>query len=262
MLLTERWHAFIIKFTEGIMNFISAKKVIIYSLAMLGFIASDVSADVVISGTRVIYPAQAKEVTVKLDNRGEKALLVQAWMDDGREDINPQEMKIPFLVTPPISRMNAKQGQTVKIASLGADLPKDKESVFWFNVLEIPPKAKNTSDENLLQLAFRTRIKLFYRPEGLKGSSSEAATALTWKIIKKDKQVFAEVKNASPYFVTVNEATLNANNSQYAIEKNMISPASIKLMKVEGLSNPVSAGKITYSAISDYGGNITHAFSL
>ena len=244
------------------MNFISAKKIIACSMAMLGFIASYASADIVISGTRVIYPAQAKEVTVKLDNRGEKALLVQAWMDDGREDINPQEMKIPFLVTPPISRMNAKQGQTIKIASLGGNLPQDKESVFWFNVLEIPPKAKSTTDENLLQLAFRTRIKVFYRPEGLKGSPSEAATALTWKIVKKDQQVFTEVNNASPYFVTVNEATLNANGSKYDIEKNMVAPGSSKLMKVNGLSQPVSAGKITYSAISDYGGNINHDFSL
>lgn len=83
------------------MNFIPTPKIVSFCLAVLGFIACDVCADVVISGTRIIYPAQAKEITVKLDNRGEKALLVQSWLDDGREDVNPQEMKIPFLVTPP-----------------------------------------------------------------------------------------------------------------------------------------------------------------
>lgn len=244
------------------MNFITTQKIIACSLALLGLATWNACADVVISGTRVIYPAQAKEVTVKLDNRGDKALLIQTWLDDGREDVNPQEMKIPFLVTPPISRMNAKEGQTVKIASLGNELPKDKESVFWFNVLEIPPKAKNNTDENLLQLAFRTRIKLFYRPEGLTGSAAEAVNALSWKIVKNNQQVFAEVKNSSPYFVTINEAFLTANGKKYEIEKSMIDPKSTKNMKINGLSSQVSAGKINYTAINDYGGNIKNEISF
>lgn len=61
-------------------------------------------------------------------------------------------------------------------------LPKDRESVFWFNVLEVPPKpdAATVANQSLLQLAFRTRIKLFYRPEALKGNPSEAPLALKW----------------------------------------------------------------------------------
>lgn len=150
----------------------------------------------------------------------------------------------------------------MKIASLGGELPKDKETVFWFNVLEIPPKAKNSTDENLLQLAFRTRIKLFYRPEGLKGSASEAATALTWKIVKNGQQVFAEAKNATPYFVTVNEAFLNTNGRKYELETKMIAPDSTQLMKVDGLTTTVNTGKINYTAINDYGGNIKYEASL
>ena len=64
-------------------------------------------ADIVISGTRVIYPETAKDVTVKMENRGNKPLLVQAWLDDGRDDVNPQELKLPFIVTPPVSRVDA-----------------------------------------------------------------------------------------------------------------------------------------------------------
>lgn len=59
--------------------------------------------------------------------------------------------------------MEPKRGQTVKVMYTGATaLPKDRESVYWFNVLEVPPKPKDAqADKNLLQLAFRTRIKLF-----------------------------------------------------------------------------------------------------
>lgn len=61
-------------------------------------------------------------------------------------------------------------------------LPKDRESVFWFNVLEVPPKpdAAKAANQSLLQLASCTRIKLFYRPEGLSGIPSDAPLALKW----------------------------------------------------------------------------------
>lgn len=73
--------------------------------------------------------------------------------------------------------------QTIKLMyTASSALPKDRESVFWFNVLEVPPKpdAAKAANQSLLQLAFRTRIKLFYRPEGLSGISSDAPLALKW----------------------------------------------------------------------------------
>lgn len=43
-------------------------------------------------------------------------------------------------------------------------LAQDKESLYYFNLREIPPK---TDKANTLQIALQTRIKLFYRPAGL-----------------------------------------------------------------------------------------------
>jgi len=37
-------------------------------------------ASVIISGTRVIYPSDQKELTVKLDNVGKSPVLVQSWI--------------------------------------------------------------------------------------------------------------------------------------------------------------------------------------
>lgn len=50
------------------------------------FAASHASADIVISGTRIVYPESSKDVIVNLDNRGAKPLLVQSWLDDGRDE--------------------------------------------------------------------------------------------------------------------------------------------------------------------------------
>jgi chaperone protein EcpD len=70
---------------------------------------------------------------------------------------------------------------------MGKSLPQDRETLYWFNVLEIPPKSKAANDENLnqLQLAFRTRIKFIFRPDGLKGNPLDAAANVTWSQKKK-----------------------------------------------------------------------------
>lgn len=38
-------------------------------------------ADIVISGTRVIYKSDQKSVNVRLENKGNNPLLVQSWLD-------------------------------------------------------------------------------------------------------------------------------------------------------------------------------------
>ncbi len=151
-------------------------------LCATAFITSfQACADIVISGTRIIYPQSSKDVVVGLENRGNKPLLVQTWLDDGRDDVNPQELKLPFVITPPVSRIDPKKGQSLRITYMGKSLPQDRETLYWFNVLEIPPKSKAANGENLnqLQLAFRTRIKFIFRPDGLKGNPLDAAANVT-----------------------------------------------------------------------------------
>ncbi|VTR34364.1 putative chaperone protein EcpD [Serratia fonticola] len=55
---------------------------------------------------------------------------------------NPDTVKVPF--TPDATgrpyRSRVK-GQALRIARTGGGLPSNRESLFWLNVLEIPPKA-------------------------------------------------------------------------------------------------------------------------
>ncbi len=59
------------------------------------------------------------------------------------------------------------KGQSWRLVFNGSRLPQDRESLFWFNLLDIPPEPKNGKTDNYLQLAIRSRIKLFYRPAGV-----------------------------------------------------------------------------------------------
>ncbi|MEX3021196.1 fimbrial chaperone [Kluyvera sp. STS39-E] len=226
---------------------------------ILGLISPFAHADIVISGTRVIYPEGQKNVSVRLENKGASPLLVQNWLDTGDDNADPGTIKVPFISTPPVSRIESKQGQTVKIMFTGSTtLPNDKESVFWFNVLEVPPKIKdNEKNQNLLQLAFRTRIKLFWRPQGLPGNPAEAPAKLKWKLENSQGHTIVRVTNPTVYHVSFNDAKLQANGRSYAIAATMAAPGVNTTFNIQGLSGTPAGAKIVYSTINDYGG-ISH----
>jgi len=196
----------------------------------------------VISGTRVIYSAEEKDVTVKLSNVGKSPVLIQSWIDDGDPQAKPENINVPFILTPPINRVDAGKGQTLRLSYTGTALPTDKESVFWLNVLEIPAKKALRADESALQMAFRSRIKLFFRPAGLSGNANEAAKRLNWSATAGGIKAF----NPTPYFVSL--VSLKANGKE--IEGQMIAPQSA--LEFKGLGT-VAGKNIGVEFVNDHG---------
>jgi chaperone protein EcpD len=209
-----------------------------------------------ISGTRVIYKQGSRDVSLNLNNQGSRALLTQVWVDEGNDNAAPQDIKAPFIVTPPIARIDAGRGQTIRISYVSGQqpLPADRESVYWFNVLEIPAKPKGNTDQNTLQLAFRSRIKLFYRPSGLPGEVAKAPGQLQWQLQEKGTDIVAHVTNSSPYYISFNQAILKTASKSYELDTQMIAPKSNTDFAVKGLKN-LTHGEITFSTINDMGGS-------
>ncbi|MEG2039531.1 MAG: fimbrial chaperone [Hafnia sp.] len=235
------------------------------TLVLAGSLFSNIShADIIISGTRIIYDENKKDVSVRLENKGTRPLLVQNWIEKANENSDPGSIKAPYVSTPPVSRIEPKRGQSVKIMYTQATaLPKDRESVFWFNVLEVPPKADTSKEENknLLQLAFRTRIKLFYRPAGLQGLPAEATKQLKWQMGNEQGKAAVQVNNPTPYYVSFNDAVVTVGGKRYTVDATMVAPLSKASFSVKGLQNATS-GKLDYHAINDYGGMIEGSVSL
>ncbi|WP_431223871.1 fimbria/pilus periplasmic chaperone [Serratia sp. L9] len=198
-------------------------------------------ASVVISGTRVIYPSDAKEVSVKINNVGPSPVLLQSWIDNGDANAKPASIKVPFVLTPPMNRVEQGKGQTLRISYAGGTLPMDKESVFWLNVLEVPAKNEAKANENRLQMAFRTRIKLFYRPKGLEGNANEAAKAVTWNTQGGKVQA----NNPTPFYV--NFVNLSVNGKK--LDNAMVAPRSTMVLNLAGNGG----SKISGAFVNDYG---------
>ena len=231
------------------------------TFAAVAALASSAQAGIVINGTRVVFPGNEREVTVKLTNAGKRPSLVQAWMDKGDAGARPETISVPFTLSPPIFRMDPNKGQTVRMISTGEAMPQDKESIFWFNILEIPPKPELASaDENALQIAFRTRIKVFYRPQGLAAADVDNAPArLTWKIVSgaDGKGDAVEVKNPTPFYITVSKLNLQGGGKSLDAAPGMVEPFGVITLAVaDAATVPAGPVELTFHAINDYGGEV------
>ncbi|WP_134406074.1 molecular chaperone CupB2, partial [Pseudomonas aeruginosa] len=151
------------------------------SAVAIALCAGTAHAGLIAQGTRVVFPASEREVTLRVSNTSGTPVLAQAWIDDGRQDVPPEELQVPFSVTPAVTRVDPNGGAVLRIAYLKAPLPTDRESLFWLNILEVPPRDED--ENNALQFSFRSRFKLFFRPSQLKSVDS-AAGKLQWKFLE------------------------------------------------------------------------------
>jgi chaperone protein EcpD len=194
-------------------------------------------------------PGRQKEVTVTVTNQNTTPVLIQSWIDNG----DPNETaakKVPFVLTPPINRIDASKAQTLRISFLGSPtLPQDRESVFWLNVLEVSAKAKGMEDKSRLNIAFRSRVKLFYRPQNLPGNAGEAMEKLRWEV----KGNGLSVTNPSKYYVSLISVEFPSGGKTVFMKGKMIAPGGTEYHPFDKASVS-SISQVSYTAINDYGG--------
>ncbi|OTG65075.1 fimbrial biogenesis chaperone [Acinetobacter silvestris] len=208
-------------------------------------------AGVSIDGTRIIFPAGSTNVGVQVRNEFNTPALVQTWIDNGNIDEIPTAEEIPFVLTPPLSRVEPNQGQIIRIIQTGSSkLPEDRESLFWFNMLDIPPDNPNLVGQNLLSFTVRTRIKLFYRPSKLKISVNDAFNQIQFNYLADEKTV--ELKNPTPYYITFVSLNFKTSSGDGDYKKSiMVLPFSSQKIDFKLENKP---NNVNYSFINDLGG--------
>jgi chaperone protein EcpD len=227
--------------------------------------AAPADARISVLGNRVIYPAEAKEVTIRFSNRGDTPTLAQIWVDDFDQDVGPDKSRSPFVAMPPLVRVGANKTQAVRIRYTGGALPEDRESVFWLNILDAPARdgAVDASDPHI-QIAIRNRLKLFYRPTALKGlDAASAVPSLQWSIVPNGAGWALQVRNDSPFHVNAVRAELQVGGqSVEAKDVDIIAPKSVKKFVVPGLGARPASAEVTFKYISDHGAKLDHRAPL
>lgn len=201
--------------------------------------ASAAQAGVVIGGTRLIYDGAKKESSLSVSNPDKVPYLIQSWI----ETLNGGAEKAPFMITPPLFRLDGGQDNVLRVVRAGGNLPGDRESLYWMNIKSIP-SAEKKGGQNTLQVAVKTRIKLIFRPQGLKGVPEEVADKLTWK--RSGNQL--QVTNPTPFYMNFQQVTLGGREIKDVTFVAPMSSASF------ALPAGVTGGSLSWKIISDYGG--------
>ncbi|MFP2237298.1 molecular chaperone [Pseudescherichia vulneris] len=199
-------------------------------------------AGVIIGATRVVYSEQQKSVAVSLRNNSPFAWLINSKISTGGSwaGILPSAQKAPFVITPPLFALKAGRESTLRIMYTGAALPRGRESVFTLSIATIP-SAK--MQDNSVEVAIRSRLKLFYRPSDLAGSAQDAFQQLRWS--KHNHQLWVE--NPTPYYVTLFNLQLNGHEIRHA---GMVAPYSRR--HINGCTKAVQC-TIRWQGINDFG---------
>lgn len=219
------------------------------------------SGSVTIMGSRIIYPSNSGSVDVKLQNNDPFPYIIQAWFDDGDVNSVPEEKnKAPFIATPPLFRMQANSGQILRIVFNGdTNLPQDRESVFWFNTLQIPPSnIKGADKNNKMLVTLRTRMKVFYRP----------TTIVVPQNIGERLKVNATkngiiVDNPHPWYVSISSIELKTPNGGQQLKSDMISPFSQQTFNITD-SKLLTSGKtkVIITSINDLGAKSSETYDV
>jgi P pilus assembly protein, chaperone PapD len=223
------------------------KLLAIFSGLLLSF---PVLADSIIAnGTRFIYKGNDKELTVQLSNTAARPSLTQVWLDNGDPSVTPDKITTPFIINPPISRIDAHAGQVIRIKlNAGSNLPQNKESIWWLNILDIPGASKaDKAPEGIgvFKMAVRSRFKLIYRPQPLSGRSSAIS-----KLKLQPAGNALTLTNPTPFYLTVSTIS-QGNGAPINREAVMVAPLSSETIN---LRQAVRSGEeLTLEEINDYG---------
>lgn len=221
----------------------------ISTILLSNLVSGSALSAIALDRTRIIFNGDQKSVSITVTNKNNQLpYLAQGWV----ENIQGVKITSPFAVLPPVQRVEPEKSSQVRVEALPeiSQLPQDRESVYYFNLREIPPKSDKP---NVLQLALQSKIKLFYRPKSIMLSETEMLNN-PWQekiqLIKQGDQYI--IKNPTPFYITIIGAAERKDSPvNQKFKAVMVEPFSEEKLGV--LSSTVGENPVlTY--INDYGG--------
>lgn len=215
----------------------------------------NVNAAIGLDRTRVVFDGSKDAASMTITNNNTQLpYLAQGWIEDEQGN----KITSPLIVLPPVQRLEPGKKSQVKVQALPAvnSLPQDRETVYYFNLREIPPRSDKA---NSLQIALQTRIKLFYRPASIVPSQQERSDPWQKQLILTREADDFQVNNPTPYYITLIDArSSKEGKTSPGFEPLMVPPkGTLKL----GVSAAALGSKPWLTYVNDYGGRPALAFS-
>ncbi|HGN8865609.1 TPA: molecular chaperone [Klebsiella michiganensis] len=214
------------------------RKVLKKIAVSLLLISTSAISGVEIGGTRLIYNGTGHQAAISVSNPDNTPYLIQSWVSKNENSDDGDSL---FVTTPPLFKLNPYAQNSVRVMLAGNAVPQDRESVYWLNIKSIPSSSAEAKNE--LLIAVKSKMKLFYRPAGLKGDPSLAYQQLTFSAAGGK----LSVHNPTPYSVSLYDVKVNG--------KELAKPPMV--LPFQTLSLPqttVASGEVSWRAINDFGG--------
>jgi len=188
-------------------------------------------AAVQLDRTRVVLKQSDAKATVTASNLDTLPVLLQVWVEPGDDSLRATAYgtppaPTPFLVDPPVLRLEPDDARALQVWLTEAPehLPTDRESQFWLNVLEIPAEAADgdaaqASQGARLDINILTRIKLFYRPEALKGYVPHTSTDRLQFALERQRQnpPRLTIQNPAPIHQSLDKLSLHQGAQEHSV---------------------------------------------
>lgn len=221
---------------------------------MLVALVAPAGAQVAVEGTRVVFPAASDEVTVSVRNGSDAPALVQAWIGDDDRRQAPEVSRAPFVLAPPLLRLDAGKDQKLRVRLVRKDAPQDdREHLYWLNLLAVPPQATAAADENILQVATRSRFKLLFRPAGMSPTlPPNFAESMGYAVRRGVTGRELVISNPTPYYFNIGRIVLAKNGVEHPLGNPYVSPFSERSLALPDVGGG-STVRIELSWLDDNG---------
>jgi P pilus assembly chaperone PapD len=208
-------------------------------------------AGVTAERTRVIFNAGDAETALRVVNQNPYPVVVQAWIDDGDPDSTPDTAEAPIIPLPPVFRLEPGEQRSLRLVSVGATLPSDRESLYWLNLYEIPPDAPRVADDpsSRLTVTLRTQMKVIHRPKGLSMTLQRAAARMEFRV----EEGRLAVHNPTPYVMTLSSINLCSDPQADVGEGVLVLPFAQAWVALPASNCSRSTHAVRFSWIDDDG---------
>ncbi|EIT3901054.1 TPA: fimbrial chaperone [Escherichia coli] len=214
----------------------------LFTFASLCLFTASSHAAFVLNSTRYVFDEKRENISVQVDNQSTQEYGGQIWIEN--QDQN--DKNVYFVPSPTFFKVTEQHKQILRILKINDALPKDKESLFWINIQEIPKAPKDGT--NTLSIALHTQVKMFYRPDLLKEKRENAEQNI--KVISSEGNTV--LWNDTPYYFAIISVKQNGTAIKVSEDIKDKLSAFAPGEKVS-LGKSVTSNSLSIVAFDDYG---------
>ncbi|UPK79394.1 molecular chaperone [Proteus vulgaris] len=156
-----------------------------------------------INKDKFIFIESINQEIIEINNKANNDYFIQSWITHyDKENSN----EIPFMVTPPLFRIEKDETFSLKIFKKDEIKERDRETLYRINIKRIPILLNSDNSKNMLHVSINSVYNLIYRPISIEKDAKDAYKKI--EFLKNKNNEFI-INNPTPYFISLSSVYFN-----------------------------------------------------